>query len=67
MASPFETTNQETSLPSMSFVFTPYGDVGPPLMATLILPGLNIGLPIWLFSSPIIPFKPIASDLNPSL
>ena len=33
MASPSGTTNQETPLPSMSFVFPPYGDVGPPLMA----------------------------------
>ena len=46
MASPSGTTNQETPLPSMSIVFPPYGDVGPPLMATLILIGLNIGLPI---------------------
>ena len=66
MASPSRTTNQETPLPSMSFVFHPYGDVVPPLMGTLRLPGLNIGLPIWLFSSPVIPCTPIASDPNPS-
>ena len=51
----------------MSFVFPPYGDVGPPLMATLSLPGLTIGLPVWLFSSPTIPCTPVASDPNPSL
>ena len=67
MASPFRTTNQETILPSTSFVFPPYGDVGPPLMATLSLPILNVGLPLWLFSSPIIPCTPVASDPNPSL
>ena len=67
MASPSRTTNQETPLPSMSFVFPPYGDVGPPLMATLSLLGLTLGLPIWLFSSPIIPCKLVASDPNPSL
>ena len=66
MDSPSRTTNQETPLPSMSFVFPPYGDVGPPLMATLSLPGLTIGLPIWLFSSPVIPCTPVASDPNPS-
>ena len=64
MASP-STTNQETPLPSMYFVFPPYEDVGPPLMATLSLPGLTIGLPIWLFSSPVIPCTPI--DLDPNL
>ena len=62
----FGTTNQETPLPSMSFVFPPYGDVGPPLMAMLSLPGLTIGLLIWLFSSPVIPCTPVASDPNPS-
>ena len=66
MASPSRTTNKETPLPSMSFVFPSYGDVGPPIMATLSLPGLTIGLPIWLFSSLVIPCTPIASDPNPS-
>ena len=66
MASPFGTTNQETPLPSMSFVFPPYEDVGPHLMATLSLPGLTIGLPVWLFSSPVIPCTPVVSDPNPS-
>ena len=66
MASPSGTTNQETPLPSMSFVFPPYGDVGPtPFMATLSLPGLNIGLLVWLFSSTFIPCTPIDSDPNP--
>ena len=67
MASPFNTTNQETPLPSTYFVFPPYGDLGPPLMATLSLLGLTIRLPIWLFSSPVIPCTPVASDPNPSL
>ena len=66
MASPSRTTNQETPLPSMSFVFPPYGDVGPLVMAMLSLPGLTIGLPVWLFSSPVIPCTPVSSDPNPS-
>ena len=35
-------------------------------MATLSLPGLTIGLPVWLFSNPVIPCTPIAFDPNPS-
>ena len=35
-------------------------------MATLSLPGLNIGLPIWLFPSLVIPCTLVASDPNPS-
>ena len=66
MASPSRTTNQETPLPTTSFVFPPYGYVGPPFMATLSLPGLTIRLPIWLFSNPVIPCTPISSDPNPS-
>ena len=66
MASPLRKTNQETPLPSMSFVFPPYGDVGPPLMATLSLPRLTIGLPVWLFSSPVTPCTLVASNPNPS-
>ena len=66
MDSPSRTTNQETPLPSMSFVFPLYGDVGPPLMAMLSLPRLTIRLPIWLFSSLVIPCTPAASDPNPS-
>ena len=67
MDSPSKTTNQETPLPSISFVFPPYGDVGPPLMATLSLPGLTIGLPVSLFCSPVIPCTLVASNPNPSL
>ena len=66
MGSPSRNTNQETHLPSMSFVFPPYGDVSPPVMAILSLPILTIGLPIWLFSSPVIPCTPVASNPNPS-
>ena len=66
MASPSKTTNQENPLPSMSFLFPPYGDVGPPLMDTLKLHGLTSGLPIWLFSSRAIPCTLVSFDPNPS-
>ena len=65
MASPSRTTNQETPLRSMSFVLPPYGDVGPPLMDMLSLPRLTIGLPVWLFSSIVIPCTQVAFDPNP--
>ena len=48
------TTNQDASSQGMSFVFPPYGNVGPLFMDTLSLPRLTIGLPIWLFSSSVI-------------
>jgi hypothetical protein len=36
------------------FVFPSYGNIGPPHIATLSLPGLTIGLPVWLFSTQVI-------------
>jgi hypothetical protein len=47
-------TNEGTPLPGETFVFPSYGNVGPPYIATLSLPGLTIGLPVWLFSTPVI-------------
>ena len=58
------TTSQENPFQGMSFVSPPCEDVGPPFMATLNLPGLTIGLPIWLFSIMVIPNASIALDLN---
>jgi hypothetical protein len=37
-----------------TFIFSSYGNIGPPHIATLILPGLTIGLPVWLFSTQVI-------------
>ena len=39
--------------------FPYFGNVGPPYMATLSLPGFTIGLPIWLFSTSLAPNTPI--------
>jgi hypothetical protein len=36
------------------FFFPSYRNIGPPYIATLSLPGLTIGLPVWLFSTPVI-------------
>ena len=34
--------------------FPPFGNVAAPYMATLSLPGLTVGLPIWLFSTSMV-------------
>ena len=59
------TTNQENPFQGMSFVSPLCGDVGLPFMATLNLLGLTIGLPIWLFSNPVILNAPFVSDPSP--
>jgi hypothetical protein len=48
-------TNEGTSAPGEPFVFPSYGNIGPPHIATLSLPGLTIGLSVWLFSTQVIP------------
>jgi hypothetical protein len=48
-------TNKGTPAPGEPFVFPSYGNIGPPHIATLSLPGLTIGLPVWLFSTQVIP------------
>jgi len=47
-----ESTNQGFPLGENPSPF--WGDVGAPHMATLSLLGLIIGLPVWLFSTPLI-------------
>ena len=61
MATVPEFTNQGTPFNENPSNFPFFGNVGPPYMATLSLPGFTIDLPIWLFSTslalntPIIP------------
>jgi hypothetical protein len=47
-------TNEGTPFPGETFVFPSYRNIGPPYTATLSLPGLTIGLPVWLFSTLVI-------------
>jgi hypothetical protein len=54
MASVPGMTNEATHAPWETFVFPSYRNVGPPHIATLSLPGLTIGLPVWLFSTQVI-------------
>jgi hypothetical protein len=55
MASAPEMTNEGTASPGEPFYFPSYRNIGPPHTATLSLPGLTIGLLVWLFSTQIIP------------
>jgi hypothetical protein len=49
-----EPTNQGSHLGGSPNPFSSWGDVGAPHMATLSLPGLTIGLPVWLFSTNVV-------------
>jgi hypothetical protein len=44
--------NQGTPSQGDSCAFPFFGNVGVPLMATLYIPGLNVGLPVWLGTIP---------------
>jgi hypothetical protein len=59
-------TNEGTPTLGEPFVFPSYGNIGPPHIATLNLPGLTIGLPVWLFSTQVTPNAVIASVTSTS-
>jgi hypothetical protein len=48
------TTNEGTPTSGEPFVFPAYENIVLPYIATLSLPGLTIGLPVWLFSTQVI-------------
>ena len=62
-----EPTNQGIPLGGNPSPFSSWGDVGAPHMATLSLPGLTIGLPIWLFSTSVIQNTTIPEQSNQQL
>jgi hypothetical protein len=66
MASVPKTTNETTPAPGEPFVFPSYENFGPPYIATLILPGLIIGLLVWLFSTLVISNAANASVIRTS-
>ena len=66
MVSVPEMTNEGTPAPGEPFIFPSYGNIGPPHIATLSLPGLTIGLPVWLFSTQVIPNAVSASVVSTS-
>jgi hypothetical protein len=57
-------TNEGIPFPREPFVFPSYGNIGPPHIATLSLPGLMIGLLVWLFSTQVISNVVSASVIN---
>jgi hypothetical protein len=59
-------TNEGTPALGEPFVFPSYGNIGPPHIATLSLPGLTIGLLVWLFSTQVIPNAVSASVTSTS-
>jgi hypothetical protein len=48
-------TNQGTPSQGDSCAFPFFRNIGVPLMATLYIPGLNVGLPVWLGTIPNVP------------
>ena len=62
-----ESTNQGIPLGGNPSPFSSWGDVGAPHMATLSLPGLTIGLPVWLFSTNVIQNTTIPEQSNQQL
>jgi hypothetical protein len=66
MVSVLEMTIEGTLAPGETFVFPSYGNICPPHIATLSLPGLTIGLSVWLFSTQVIPNVASASFVSTS-
>jgi hypothetical protein len=66
MACVLEMTNEGTFAIGEPFLFPSYGNIGPPHIATLSLPGLTIGLSMWLFSTQVIPNAVSASITSTS-
>ena len=55
MATFLESTSQGNTSHGNPSPFPSFRNTGAPYMATLSLPGLTIGLPVWLFSTSVDP------------
>ena len=58
-------TNPSTNPDGNPGHFPPLGNVGAPYMATLSLPGLTVGLLVWLFSTSLVPAVSLSSPSVP--
>jgi hypothetical protein len=65
MASNPGSTNGGTPPPGEPYTFSSFGNFGPLYVATLSLPGLTIGLPVWLFPTLVIP-NPLNVSATPN-
>jgi hypothetical protein len=65
MASTPGSTNGGTPCPREPLTFPSFQNFGPPYIATLSLPGLTIGLPVWLFPTPVI-LNPPSDSTTPN-
>ena len=63
MASSSGTTTQEVPFQDVPFVFPPSEGIRSLFIATINIPGLTIGLPIWMFN-PVIPITPNFSNVT---
>jgi hypothetical protein len=64
MATVPKVTNQGSSFQEEPYVFPSFGNVGSPYIATLNLPSFTTGLPIWLFSTPLVLNAPTSSQAS---
>jgi hypothetical protein len=64
MAKVIVNTNQGTPSQGDSCAFPFFGNIGVPLMATLNILGLNVGLPVWLGTIQNIPNALDASQIS---
>ena len=65
MASQSGTTTQEVPFQGVPFVFPPSEGIGPLFIATLNLPRLTIGLPVWLFNLVILVTTNVSNVTSP--
>jgi len=49
-----ESTNKGIPLEGNHSPFSSWGNIGSPYVATLSLPGITIGLPVWIFSTSVV-------------